>query len=244
MTPSSFGPIRAVYFDAVGTLIHTSPSAVATYHGIGQQFGSRLLPGAIAERFKAAFAEQVELDQQRGLVTSEEREVARWRTIVGQVLSDVERKEECFQTLYDHFARPDAWAVDPDAEETLAWLAERGFRLGLCSNFDRRLRGILAGMPQLSRLQDVVISSEVGFCKPAREFFALLPQRTGLPASQILVVGDDLNNDYWGARHAGLAALLLTSRDKKARRADDAVKRLLEVPAWFILKSPSKRWPE
>jgi len=219
-------------------LIHPSPSAVDVYHRVGQQFGSRLLRGAVAERFKAAFAEQAELDQQRGLTTSEQREIERWRTIVGQVLDDVAGRDECFQALYDHFARPDSWAVDADAEETLTWLAERGFRLGLCSNFDQRLRGILAGLPQLSRLHDVVISSEVGFCKPAPEFFARLPERTGLLANQILVVGDDLKNDYWGARQAGLAALLLTRRGRNERRVDDAVGRLLEVPAWFIHKAP------
>ncbi len=229
MTPARFGSIRAVFFDAVGTLLHLAPTAVEVYHQVGQRLGSRLELGTVAERFKRTFAEQVELDQRRGLVTSEERELQRWRTIVGQVLDDVADPEECFQALYNYFAQPGSWTVDPDAEETLAWLGERGFQLGICSNFDQRLHGILAGLSPLSRLRDVIISSEVGFSKPAGAFFDRLRQRASLASHQILVVGDDFENDYRGARQAGMAALLLDPRGRYQGRAEDRIERLGEV---------------
>jgi putative hydrolase of the HAD superfamily len=227
------GPIRAVYFDAVGTLLHPRPSAVDVYHVVGREFGSRLDRDTIATRFREAFAGQELLDRQTGLTTSEEREVLRWRAIVARVLDDVARPEECFQRLYSHFARPEAWAVDAEAEQTLTCLAKRGLRLGICSNFDHRLRGILAGLPQLSRLEDAVISSEVGWRKPGGEFFARLREQAGLPAGEILIVGDDLDNDYRGARQAGLHALLLDPRGRCEGLAEERVGRLAEVLGWL-----------
>ena len=58
----------------------------------------------------------------------------------GWVLDDVSEPDECFRVLHEHFANPDSWSVDPEAADVLRELAGRGFLLGLCSNFDRRLR--------------------------------------------------------------------------------------------------------
>ncbi len=57
--------IRAVFFDAVGTLIHPEPSAAKVYGEIGRRFGSRYSAAAIATRFVAAFRKQEDFDRQR-----------------------------------------------------------------------------------------------------------------------------------------------------------------------------------
>jgi putative hydrolase of the HAD superfamily len=204
-----FAPeICAVLFDAVGTLINPHPPAAQVYAEVGTRFGSCRTPEVIAPRFAAAFREEEQIDHAAGLRTSEARERERWRRIVGRVLDDVADAEGCFQELFDHFARPDSWRIDPEATATLQALAARGYRLGLASNYDSRLRRVVAGLPDLSPLQHLVISSEVGWRKPAPEFYAALSRQVGLEAGQILYVGDDLVNDYLGARACGLPALL------------------------------------
>src|SRR5437660_2707613 len=50
--------VRAVFFDAVGTLLHPEPPAGAVYAVLGRRFGSRLDPGAVAGRFRTAFRRQ------------------------------------------------------------------------------------------------------------------------------------------------------------------------------------------
>ena len=144
--------------------------------------------------------------------TSEPRELERWRQIVAEVLSDVTDPNACFAELFAHFGRSKAWRCEPDAESTMKELANRGYLLGLASNYDRRLRTVAADLlPMLSHL---VISSEVGWRKPAPEFFAALCGSVGLPPDQVLYVGDDLANDYEGARAAGLAVLLFDPAGK------------------------------
>lgn len=199
---------RAVFFDAVGTLIHPDPPAPAVYAEAARRFGSRLDLAAVTTRFRAAFRRQEEIDRSGGLRTGEAREVARWRAIVAEVLDDVSDPESCFDFLYAHFARPSAWRTEPEAAAVLAELTRRGYRLGIASNFDERLRRVAEGLPGLAPVQHLVISSEVGWRKPAPAFFHQLWAQSGLAPAEVLLVGDDPVNDYGGAHACGLHALL------------------------------------
>ena len=49
-------PIRAVLFDAVGTVLYPKPSAATAYYEAGRQFRSRLAAPEVARRYYAAFA--------------------------------------------------------------------------------------------------------------------------------------------------------------------------------------------
>ena len=232
LTPVPFSPadVRAVFFDAVGTLLYPEPPAEEVYASVGRSHGSRLALPEVRARFRAAFARQEEVDLAAGLRTDEAREVARWRAIVGEVLDDVDDPEACFQQLYTHFARPAAGRCDPEAGPVLAGLAERGYALGLASNFDHRLRGIAAGLPELAPVRHLVISSEVGWRKPAREFFAALCAQAGFAPGQVVLVGDDWVNDLEGATRAGLPAILLGPEGCAALPAGARVGRLGELP--------------
>ena len=70
---SRLAAIRAVYFDAVGTLIHPDPPAPQVYGAIGKKYGSRLPVAEIARRFREAFGEEEAKDRQANWVTSEAR---------------------------------------------------------------------------------------------------------------------------------------------------------------------------
>lgn len=200
--------VRVIVFDAVGTVIFPSPPATAVYAAVAARCGSRLSLEEVGQRFRAAFRREEEFDLRNGLRTNEEREERRWRHIVGAVLDDVCDGEACFRELFEHFSRPQAWACAPDAGATLAELARRGYTLGMASNCDRRLRSVVAGLPELRPLEHLVISSEVGWRKPAPEFFVAVVRQAGVAAEEILFVGDDPVNDEEGGRAAGLRTLL------------------------------------
>ncbi len=223
--------VRAVFFDAVGTLIHPEPSAGQVYAQVGQRFGSQIPSYEIRQRFVVAFAEQERLDAERGHRTDEERERQRWWSIVSRVLDDVADQQGCFQALYEHFARPSSWRVESGAAEVLAALCRRGLRVGLASNFDHRLRTVLAGLSDLSDLELVVISSEVGWKKPAPEFFAQVCQAVQLSPGEILYVGDDRDNDFEGASRAALHARLFDPLRSSGLNEQHSLRRLDELLA-------------
>ncbi len=208
--------LRAVTFDAGGTLLFPHPSAAVTYAEVGRRRGSRLTPEVIGPRFATAFARQEQADNLRGHRTNEQREEERWRRIVADVLDDVTDVESCFAELFQHYSRPEAWRCPEDAAEVLAALHDRGCVLALASNYDRRLHSVKAGLPALARIEHVVISAEVGWRKPAAEFFVAVCRSVGCAPEHTLFVGDDLANDYEGARAAGMWPVLYDPREEYA----------------------------
>lgn len=204
--------VRAVYFDAVGTLLFPDPPAGDAYFHIGRRFGSRLELDDVRDRFRRVFAEQEAHDARFGHRTSECRELERWRHIVAMCLPDVSDPAACFDALYEHFAHPASWRVDPVARRLIDSLNRRRLSVGIASNFDHRLRDVVTGVPDLAGVERLVISAEVGWRKPAPEYFRALCENAGLLPEQVLLVGDDVENDFHGATRAGLHALLIDGR--------------------------------
>jgi putative hydrolase of the HAD superfamily len=200
-----------VLFDAVGTLIAPSPEVAAAYHAAGRRFGSQRTIEDIAARFGEAFARQEALDQQASCPheTSEEREQQRWRSIVAEVFTDVADSAGLFGHLWDHFARPAHWRVFDDVADCFCRLRAAGYEVGIASNFDARLELLCAGLPELASCRWKFVSSKLGYKKPSPHFFRGVESALGLAPQQIMLVGDDLENDYLAAGRAGWPAVLL-----------------------------------
>lgn len=210
--------IRTVFFDAVGTLIFPTPTALDVYRAVAERRGLSLTTAEVRSRFIAAYRAEEAGDAANGWATSEHREHARWHRIVTETLLGVPEPEDCFRELFDHFARPSAWALNPDATAVLSELARRGVVLGMGSNYDARLWSVLDGFPELELLRPrIVVSAEVGFRKPARQFFAVVSRVAGCEPGSVLFVGDDAVNDYDGAANAGMAAVLLGGAKRERR---------------------------
>jgi putative hydrolase of the HAD superfamily len=221
-------PVRAIVFDAVGTILHPNPPAAEAYLSVGTAFGSRQDLDTIRSRFRAAFERQEELDRGNHWRTNETREVERWRAIVGQVLDDVTKPEKCFEELYEHFSQPDHWRCQPDTAAVLQVLRQRGNEVALASNFDGRLRKVLTGFSFLTDLQHVIISAEIGWRKPAVEFFSAVCGAMAVSPAQVLHFGDDDFNDYEGAVAAGCRAVLFDPAGKAGPEVY-AVRKLSDV---------------
>lgn len=219
--------IRAVVFDAVGTLILPNPGAATIYAAVAKRHGIAVDAG-ISERLWQRFRIEDDLDRSAGWITSEERERERWRNIVTAAIPGA--SDDLFDELFRHFAMPSSWTVVEGAAKTLENLRDRGLILALASNYDRRLESVVAGLPALAPLrQRVVISSAVGYRKPAAEFFreGVLPA-VGRGAGEVLFVGDDWENDYLGACAAGMRAVLYDS-DGRHSSVDHRIRSLTEL---------------
>ena len=117
----------------------------------------------------------------------------------------------CLRTssqVYAHFAEPGVWAAYPDVAAGLAGLRADGYRLGVVSNFDRRLRRVLTDLGLGESFEHIIISSEVGVDKPDPRIFQHALERFGVAAENVLHVGDDPRKD-WGAEAAGLRVFRL-----------------------------------
>jgi putative hydrolase of the HAD superfamily len=234
--------VRAIFFDAVGTLIHPEPPVSEAYATVGRRFGSSLSSPIIQDRFQIAFQREEDADRASQWRTSEAREELRWRRIVAGVLTDVADGEACFAELFAHFARPESWRCDPAVEKVLHELTEDGYVLGMASNVDTRLRRVVAGLPELRQLRHLVISSEVGCRKPAAAFFQTIAQVVELPLASILYVGDDPDSDYEGARAAGMGALVFDPTTDQPVDAANRIRRLEEIIEWIDRANSDSAW--
>jgi YjjG family noncanonical pyrimidine nucleotidase len=93
------------------------------------------------------------------------------------------------------------------AEEALGFLA-RKYKIALLTNGLKQVqRGRLAGSTIGSHISEVVISEEIGFAKPAKEFFEVAFERLGNPRKrEALMIGDGWASDIVGAAQYGIDA--------------------------------------
>lgn len=218
-TQAIWDGIGAIVFDAVGTLIHPSPSVDDVYTAAALRQGVVLDRDEVKGRFGRHFRDD-EADEHRGpLATDELTERRRWRRIVADVLPELPDPDRAFDELWDHFGRPTAWRPFADVGPSLRALREAGMPIRIASNFDARLRGVVDGLPELGGVAaPPVISSEVGYRKPHPAFYHAACASLGIPPERVLCVGDDPENDVRGPSRAGLRGLLL---DRDGTRPSD-----------------------
>jgi putative hydrolase of the HAD superfamily len=202
---------RAVLFDAAGTLIDPREPIGDTYARIAEKYGAAIsawrLDDAFARVWRAAPA-MVYPGLPGDASSRSERDA--WRAIVRQTFLAADSAirpsdfDACFEELFAHFATGSAWRERPGAREVLAALREADVATGVISNFDRRLRGILADL-ELAPLLDLIwLPSDAGVAKPDPAIFTSALSALGVTAERALFVGNDAERDLEAARAAGL----------------------------------------
>jgi putative hydrolase of the HAD superfamily len=200
---------RAVLFDAAETLFTTRGSVGEIYGAIARQYGSK----APVDAIQAAFVRQF-----RGAgPLSQEDQKRWWRDVVHRVFSEVgmvDNFDQFFEQVYDRFRDSEGWLLFPETIEVLAELTKRALKLGVISNFDDRAYTVMRSLGILQFFDAVTLSSETGYCKPDREIFEAAVHSLGVPASEVLLVGDSLHDDVEAAMKAGLSAVLIDRRGR------------------------------
>ena len=220
--------IQCVAFDAVGTLVYPEPSVSQVYWVVGQQYGSQLSHDVVRARFYQVF-DDLARGSRGDYSTSESEERERWRQIVHQVLPDVRDPDSCFEQLHTHFGQSAAWRAFPDVAETLTHLQARGLQLIVASNFDERLHPLCDELPELKPLQQRVISACIGWHKPSPHFYTQVVATAGCPPENILMVGDDLENDVTSAQASGLQAIWIERRQARTAQSISDLRQLIEL---------------
>ena len=154
------------------------------------------------------------------------REKAWWKRLVREVFTTVQATDfsqfdAFFEQLYDHFESPGCWALDEAAVDVLDHLSAQGLKLGLLSNFDHRLRRILADLGIFDRFDAVILSGEIEAAKPDPRMFQTISAALACEPAEILHVGDDQECDIAGAQRAGFRALRVKPPDSLLRQLLD-----------------------
>ena len=206
--------VGVVVFDVVGTLVEPSPSVAVAYQQAGLRHGLTVDTSIIQQRFKAAWRRQETIDAAAvpAFATSRGREAQRWQAIVDDVFEGAAPAAAIFADLWEHFGRVESWQPLAHGRDLVRLAIDAGVTVALASNFDERLLAIAERIEPLSWVPHVFASSEIGWRKPAPEFFRWIERRLGCGPAAVLLVGDDPELDVAAARRAGWRSLGVVGR--------------------------------
>ena len=204
--------IRAILFDAAGTLFFLTKTVGDHYAYVGREVGLDLDAQKLDRAFHTAWQEMPRRPAIEGPRENDDK--GWWRELVGRVfdqvapsLSELDR-DNFFEVAYEHFAEPSVWELYPEVPEVLEQLRPR-FELAVISNFDGRLRLILQHLGISKYFAHIFISSELGADKPDPEIFRRALNLIHLNVNEVLHVGDDPERDWKAAAAADLLVFRL-----------------------------------
>jgi putative hydrolase of the HAD superfamily len=212
--------IKAIFFDAVGTLFHLNGAVGHHYAKVANQVGLRLDAHQLDDAFGSAWKKMPKRAAIDGPRENDDKDW--WRELVDLVLAQVAPslsqfdRDNFFEIAYEHFAEAGVWKLYPEVPGVLKKLQPR-FQLAVISNFDGRLRFILEHLGISKFFTHIFISSEIGADKPDPEIFLRALKLIDLKPNEVLHVGDDPERDWKAASAAGLSVFRL-DRPKNSLR--------------------------
>lgn len=209
--------IKAVTFDAAHTIYHPHPSVGEIYREVMQGHGLDYPAEDLETGFRRAFRS---VAKDTTILDGEKREWSYWHSIVSESISHLSPQpadfEKLFQDLWDEFSNGHRWRPEPTAAETLTELRKRGYRTALLTNWDQRVRRVVAETGFSNSFDHLFVSSEIGHEKPDPEIFAHCQTHLQLEPHQILHIGDSLQHDIEGAQAAGWHAIRIAEEEHES----------------------------
>jgi putative hydrolase of the HAD superfamily len=202
------GEADVIFFDAAGTLIHLARPAGWHYALIARNYGLQVEPARMESAFREVWKARRSRPRSPGPRADDDRPW--WRALAVDVLHAAAPsagridEQAWFDELYAHFAEPGVWLLYEDARRCLARLMGR-CRLAVISNFDGRLRRVLADLGVATSFESLFISSELGCDKPDPAIFRQALEIMNAEPGRCIHAGDDPELDWAGAAAAGIS---------------------------------------
>lgn len=198
---------KAIFFDAGGTLFTPHPSVGEIYAETALRYGCQVCPQDIEKQFRIEWEKR----DIHSLSSDHPEERQWWYDLVWDVFKqfEIQEYEQFFDELYDIFARPEYWRLFPEVRDVISQLKERGFILGIVSNWDSRLLPLCEKLGLGKYFDFILASGLVGSSKPHPGIFREALKRSNVGPHEALHVGDSLKDDVQGSRQLGIYSVLL-----------------------------------
>lgn len=127
----------------------------------------------------------------------------------------------------------------PDAEDTLKWLCQRGYKLGIIANQVPGTAERLGDWGLLSYFDVIAASAEIGAAKPDKAIFERAFELADCKAEEAAMVGDRLDNDILPAKKLGMKTVwirkgLAVYQTPNEGEADASIETLSELKKIFV----------
>ena len=202
----------------MGTLFHSRGTIGEIYGGVAAAYDFHTDANAIDQEF-------LRLVNARGVPI----EKADWKSLVGSVFANLgpfPRFDAFFEEVYEVFRSDQGWHCYPETISVLETLKKNQYGLGVVSNFDSRLSGVLDDLGIAQYFDTVVTAQSSGYSKPDERIFLAAAKALEVAPAEALFAGDDIEQDFNGAAAAGLYSILV---DRFAPKAADGKPRIQDL---------------
>lgn len=243
---NELSPFKAVFFDLGYTLIYFSSDfyerSLESYLVLANHLlnaGCKIDPTAFVAEFDQKiqrYYRQRDLDFLERPIESIIKEIL---TEHKQAVIPNEEYERAVQAMY--LTTEKYWLIEEDTYETLQWLSDHRFRLGLISNAASAwdVNNLIDNHRLRPYFSTILISASEGIRKPNPVIFRQAAQNLGIGISEAVMVGDLPDADVLGAHRAGMPAIWISRHKEKDRdcvytdpgmRPDAEIRALKELP--------------
>lgn len=224
------GPLRAISFDANGTLFEPRDLG-RVYQEVLGRHGIEAEAPELERLVRLVWQEMscaVPFGSDR-FATHPRGARGWWADFLERVLSHLDRgRPDPFAAaeLFDRFAGPSAWRLFPEVPTVLNEIARMGLGIVVVSNFDERLPRIGEELGLGAFVDAWIYSQQVGVEKPHPAIFRAASKALRVSSAVILHVGDRQREDVEGALAVGMGALLL---DREGTGSGASIRSLVEL---------------
>ena len=227
--------IKFVFFDAGETILHPHPSFPELFASTASLHGHDVSPEEVAPVLYGMVRNLSAVAEEAGVENPSRSEMESRRFWTYLYLRCLERlgidDENLPDKLYEVFSDSSTYRLFDDALPTLARLSEKGYGLGLISNFEGWLEELLVAL-EVGHVFDVsIISGIEGVEKPDLRIYRLAIERAGITPAEGLHVGDSVRLDVEPAASVGLHAVLLDRSRNNSQTKWATIGSLEELPA-------------
>jgi putative hydrolase of the HAD superfamily len=157
----------------------------------------------------------------------------------GQHCVDQQQIVDALHAMY--LVTEQSWQLEDDTLRTLRSLREQGYDLGLVSNASDAwdVNNLIDNNQLREFFKVILISADLGIRKPDRRIFEKAASALGLTFTEMVMVGDTLTADIYGAKQCGMGTIWISRRAEESRvqlrvrpelAADAEIRSLSELP--------------
>lgn len=217
---------RVVLLDAGMTLLGPSPSWQHHFAAVCHEHDVDVNEEHVGDLFDTQvgnFVRRVQKHDDGMFSISREKSHVFWTEMYAEFLAAVgvtSWPSGLLDRLYERFEDHRTYALYPEVLDTLIELRRMGWRLGVVSNWEGWLDGLLGTLGVSDLLDACVVSGVVGVEKPDAAIFEHALAVMGAKPEYAVMVGDSLEADVHPAVRLGMNAVLV-DRTGGERGSDD-----------------------
>jgi putative hydrolase of the HAD superfamily len=219
--------IKAIFFDAGGTLIHLDSSHICGL--ISAELGAS---PSLDNFRRAQYLGMLRVAQlvTEGAGSTERLKAQFYSTLLPEIGVPADKLQQAVECILKLAQAEMLWRkADESTALTLRELKARGLMLGVVSNSDGRIESAFEQAGLTSYFDFFIDSFLVGVEKPDQKIFHIATTRAQVAPAQAAYVGDLYSVDVVGARNAGLFPVLYDPYDLSPEADCTRIRKLEEL---------------